>query len=55
MATTATTPKNLRTRREQLRNELVRLGLRPREAAARADIAQLHLSDYQGGRTGVPA
>lgn len=36
-------------RRERIRRELVALGLRPREAEARASIAQMRLSDFQRG------
>jgi hypothetical protein len=50
MQPTKPADKNLRTRREQLRRDLVRCGLRPREAEARADIALTHLGDF--GRPG---
>lgn len=37
-------------RRDRVRQQLVNLGLRPREADARASIAQYHLSDFSEAR-----
>jgi hypothetical protein len=54
MVITDTTPKKVRTRREQLRDHLQRCGLRPREAEARASIAQTHISDFRRSG-GMPA
>lgn len=37
--------------RNQIRQQLINVGLRPREAEARASIAQTHLSDFRRGAT----
>lgn len=41
--------KTVAARRDEIRQQLINLGLRPREAEARASIAQTHLSDFRRG------